>query len=41
MEKKIYETPEIEVIELNEQPRLLNASGQNAAPSYYDEGEFN
>jgi hypothetical protein len=40
MEKKTYETPEIEVIELDEQPKLLSAS-QRSAPMYFDDGEFN
>lgn len=39
MEKKVYETPEIEVFELDKQPNLLDTS--NAGPKYYDEGEFN
>ena len=41
MEKKVYETPEIEVFELDKQPNLLDASNGNAGPKYYDEGEFN
>ncbi len=40
MEKETYETTEIEVIVLDEQPRLLNASGEKKSP-YYHEGEFN
>ena len=40
MEKKTYITPEIEVIDLPEQPKLLAASPRSA-PMYYDDGEFN
>ena len=39
MEKKTYETPEIEVIELDEQPKL--SASQRSAPMYFDDGEFN
>jgi hypothetical protein len=42
MEKKTYTTPEIEVIDIPEQPMLLQTSGgSNSAPLYYDDGEFN
>ncbi len=40
MEKKTYTTPEIEVIDLDNQPALL-AGSNNGAPKYYDDGEFN
>ena len=39
MEKKTYTTPEIEVIDLDNQPAILVVS--NGAPKYYDDGEFN
>jgi hypothetical protein len=41
MEKKTYTTPEIEVIDLDNQPAILVESSPKAAPLYYDEGEFN
>ena len=41
MEKETYTTPEIEVIELPELPKLLANSGDRSAPMYYDDGEFN
>lgn len=40
MEKKNYETPEIEVIELVKQPVLLAGTTQGA-PQWMDDGEFN
>ena len=41
MEKKPYETPAIEVIDLPETPSILQASNQRSAPMYFDDGEFN
>jgi len=42
MEKKQYETPSIEVIELEKQPAILNSTpGPKAAPEWMDDGEFN
>ncbi len=40
MEKKQYETPSIEVFELEKQPAILNSS-QEASPQFMDDGEFN
>lgn len=43
MEKKQYETPSIEVIELEKQLQLLSTSPgkQSAPPQFMDDGEFN
>ena len=41
MEKKPYETPAIEVIDLPETPSILQASGQRSAPMYFDDNEYN
>ncbi len=42
MEKKQYETPSIEVVELEKQLQLLSSSKTTeAAPEFMDDGEFN
>ena len=41
MEKKQYETPSIEVVELEKQLQLLSSSDPKASPQFMDDGEFN